>query len=92
MSGLFRPNICHGCLQYAEDCECCAECGLAEVHDPECSFAPTRPRRAEVPTLRGLGRPSRPRHDTEKIPVYVFRVGPEQEASGLATTEQYAWA
>lgn len=35
-------KICPRCIQYADDCECCTDCGGVECHDHGCSEAVTR--------------------------------------------------
>jgi len=58
-----RFAMCENCLQYKEDCQCCASCGGCEVHEHGCEDAETKPRLdarqlrelAERRTMRGLG-------------------------------------
>lgn len=52
-------KICPRCIQYADDCECCKDCGGVECHADDCGEAITReiirPARLSKITLRGLG-------------------------------------
>lgn len=93
---IIKAGLCDRCLQYAEDCECCGDCGCVDLHERDCSEAATMTMRysmarfqsAIVPcmqrsTLMGLGDDER----TEETPVFVFRVS--ESVSALETTCEF---
>ncbi len=70
MSALFRFESCRRCLQYAEDCACCADCGGQEGdHHASCSEATTArfTTSAVVPCGDGPVLPPLPRLSTRTI-------------------------
>lgn len=88
---IIKANLCDRCLQYAEDCECCTDCGCVDLHEHGCGeVETTRHPRArfesaivprKYPTLRGLGVED---EQTIETPVVVIRVS--EAATGLDAT------
>lgn len=77
--------VCDGCLQYAEDCECCPECRLSTGHEHGCQNAATKRESIVVvrrKTMSGLG-DEMPR--TIRSPSIVIRV---DDANGAESTGQ----
>lgn len=69
---IHRLALCSRCLQYSEDCECCQECGGADVHVHGCTLRSSAPP-PRCSTIRGLS----PRIGDTKVsprPSIVVRV------------------
>lgn len=82
---VMKIAVCDGCLQYAEDCECCPECRFSGGHDHGCENATTKRESLVVvrrKTIMGLGEEV---PCTIRSPSIVIRV---DDVSGVESTGQ----